>query len=64
MDLQLAIQICEQLVMAEDDEAKNWPYLMTEQAQEKIRALQKEIDEQAKIIRLAYERKTMLEEIK
>mgnify|MGYP003111414955 CR=1 FL=1 len=34
------------------------------QAQEKIRALQKEIDEQAKIIRLAYERKTMLEEIK
>tara|TARA_A100000172_G_scaffold78878_1_gene65010 strand:+ start:474 stop:623 length:150 start_codon:yes stop_codon:yes gene_type:complete len=34
------------------------------QAQERIRALQKEIDEQAEIIRLAYERKTMLEEIK
>ena len=34
------------------------------QAQEKIRALQKEIDKQARIIRLAYERKTMLEEIK
>ena len=31
-------------------------------AQERIRTLQKKIDEEAKIIRLAYERKTMLEE--
>ncbi len=34
------------------------------QAQEKIRALQDELDKQAEIIRLAYERKTMLEEVK
>ena len=35
-----------------------------QQAQAVIRALQDEMDNQAKIIRLAHERKTMLEEVK
>ena len=34
------------------------------QAQQKIRSLQDEMDKQTKIIRLAYERKLKLEEVK